>query len=246
MTNVSNIALVPVETDIDVTTVAPMRASLDRLIDGGCRRIVLNMSGVSFIDSAGMAMLLFEIRRMRALGGLLSLTDVSNEVLALFRRARLVDYVPVSCCASRRKAGDPDPSVLPLWRTVVPIDGNDLTLTRAQIAQLIRQVPLSQDESFDALLAAGEAVGNAVDHTDGSDALVTISGYSDRVVIEVSDSGPGFDPEEVCCDAQDDCSERGRGIRIMNLLADSVTIARKPCGPGMNVRIVKRAHALTD
>ena len=35
------------------------------------------------------------------------------------------------------------------------------------------------------------------------------------------------------------CAERGRGIRLMRLLADSVSIAHKSSGEGTVVRLVK-------
>lgn len=246
MKQTPDIALVPIETDVDVTTVAPLRSTIDRLIDEGCGRIILNMAGATYVDSAGMAMLLSEIRRMRNLGGLISLTNVSDQVMALLKRARLVDFVPVSSAASRERANELDPSVQPLWRTVIPINKNDIARTRATIEHLLEQVPLSPDELFDAVLAAGEAVGNAVDHTDGVGAVVTVAGYPDRAIIEVSDSGPGFDPNKALAQKTDEHAERGRGIKLMNLLADSLTIAHKPSGPGMMVRIVKLAHAATD
>ncbi len=241
-----NIALVPVERDLDVTTVSALRSVVDGLIGRGCRRIILNMSGATYVDSAGMALLLAEIRRMRSLGGLLSFTNVSDQVLAILRRARVVDFAPVSRPADRTAELAPDPSVRPLWRTVVPVDPNDLALTRANVSHLLEQVPLSHDELFDANLAVGEAVGNAVDHTDGSDAMVTVIGYPDRAVIEVTDCGEGFDPSAVYGRKVDPCAERGRGIRLMQLLADSVSIRPRPSGPGMLVRIVKMAHAATD
>ena len=121
-----------------------------------------------------------------------------------------------------------------------------LARLRATIKRLLEQVPLSSDELFDAVLATGEAVGNAVDHTDGKGAVVTVTGYPDRAIIEVSDTGPGFDPSKVLERKVDVQAERGRGIRLMNLLADSLTISHKPSGPGMLVRIVKLAHATTD
>lgn len=242
----SDIALIPVESDLDVTTVDAMRLTIDRLIDGGCRRIILNMSGASYIDSAGMGLLLGEIRRMRSCGGLLSLTNVSRPVLGILRRERVVDFIPVSTASSRGRINELDPSAQPLWRTIVPIDAEDLSLTRASIGRLLEQLPLSSDELFDAMLATGEAVGNAVDHTSGLGALVSITGYPDRAIIEVSDCGEGFDPEEQEQMPQDPEAERGRGLRVMNLLADSVTIAPKPSGTGMLVRIVKLAHAATD
>ena len=240
-----DIALVPVERDLDVTTVDAVRKAIYRLMDGGCRRIILNMRGASYVDSAGMGMLLGAIRRMRRVHGLLSLTNVSDQVLYLLKRARLVDYIPVSSGVQREEPVL-DPSVLPLWRTVIPVAYDDLPLARGKIEQLIEQVPLTQDEVFDAVLAAGEAMGNAVDHTDGIGTLVTVIGYPDRVVIEVSDCGPGFDPEASSCSEADPCAERGRGIRLMNLLSDAVSITPKPSGNGMLVRIVKLAHAATD
>lgn len=242
----SDIALIPVESDLDVTTVDAMRLTIDRLIDGGCRRIILNMRGASYIDSAGMGLLLGEIRRMRSCGGLISLTNVSRPVLTILRRERVVDFIPVTRADSRGRLNELDPSVQPLWRTIVPIDADDLSLTRANIGRLLEQLPLSSDELFDALLATGEAVGNAVDHTDGLGALVSITGYPDRAIIEVSDCGEGFDPNAQEQAEIDPCAERGRGIRVMNLLADSVTITPKPSGTGMLVRIVKLAHAATD
>ncbi|MCI7219345.1 STAS domain-containing protein, partial [Parafannyhessea umbonata] len=68
-----NIALVPVEGDLDVTTAPRVRATVDSLIASGCRRVILNMAGVQYVDSAGMALLFREIRSMRQAGGLLSL-----------------------------------------------------------------------------------------------------------------------------------------------------------------------------
>lgn len=237
-----DIALVPVDRDLDVTSVDALRQTLESLIADGCRRIILNMAGATYIDSAGMALLLAEIRRMRALKGLLSLTNVSDQVLAILRRARVVDFAPVSRTRPCDGRTVPDPSTPPLWRTVVPVNKGDLSLTRASIGHLLEQLSLTPDELFDATLAAGEAVGNAVDHTDGTGASVTIVGYRDRAVIEVTDCGPGFDPSCTSCVA-DPCAERGRGIRLMRLLADSVTITPRSTGEGMLVRIVKLAHA---
>jgi anti-anti-sigma factor len=241
-----NIALVPIEEDIDVTTAGALRVTLDRLINNGCRRIILNMSGASYVDSAGMATILVEIRRMRKLGGLISLTNVSDQVLAIMRRARLVDFVPVSSVGSNDAPDAYDPQAQPLWRTVVPVDSNNLAHTRASVSRLLARVPLSPDERFDANLAVGEAMGNAVDHTSGEGATITVAGYEDRVVVEVSDLGEGFDPNAVDEREAGSFEERGRGIKLMRLLADSVSISQRPSGTGMLVRIVKVAHATTD
>ena len=64
--------------------------------------------------------------------------------------------------------------------------------------------------------------------------------YPDRVVVEVSDCGCGFevaDDEELS--ETGPFAERGRGIRLMRLLADAVSISYKSAGEGTVVRLVK-------
>ena len=241
-----DIALVPVEEDLDVTSVDGLRTTLDALIRRGCRRVILNMAGVSYIDSAGMALVLAEIRRMRSAGGLISLTNVSDTVLAILKRARVVDFVPVSAAAHNSQIADVDPTAQPLWRSVVPIDDSNLAQSRALVAHLLERAPLSPDERFDAGLAAGEAMGNVVDHAGGTGALVSVTAYHDRAVIEVADHGCGFDVQKELEREVDPTAERGRGIRLMELLADSVSIKPQQYGPGTLVRIVKLASAYTD
>ena len=77
MEHTSDIVVLPVESDLTVLTAPRLRHDLDALIDGGCKRIILNMGKATYIDSAGMATILLEIRKMRAAGGLLSRINVS-------------------------------------------------------------------------------------------------------------------------------------------------------------------------
>lgn len=247
----TNIALVPVEGDLDVTNVARLRATLDALIDSGCRRIILNMAKASYVDSAGMGLIIREIGHMRQRGGLLSLTNVRPTVLRALALARVVDFAPVSAFGTSRDVPALDPGARPLWRHAFRIDPCDLAETRAKVADLLRSLPLTEDERFDANLAVGEAMGNAIDHTDDQCALVTMVGYPDRVMAEVTDNGRGCPQgaaapaapaalEEPC----DGWNERGRGIKLMRMLADSVTISARPQGAGTVVRIVKLARGV--
>lgn len=239
MAGKTNIALVPVEGDLDVTSVAALRQTLDTLIDNGCRRIVLNLAATSFMDSAGMGLIVRTVRRMREHGGLLSLTNVRPEVMRMLSRARIVDFVPVSGVHADIKVPTLEPGTLPLWRTSMRIDPHNLASTRKHVASLIDRMPFGPDDAFDLGLAVGEAMGNAVDHA-GDFSLVEVACYKDRAVVEVSDCGEGFD---VAAKEQaaptDPHAERGRGIALMRLLADSVTIGPKPSGSGTLVRIVK-------
>lgn len=235
-----NIALFSVVGDLDVTTVPGVRARIDRLLESGCRRILVNMEGVSHVDSAGMGLILTELRRMRREGGLISLVNVSPQVYRALRRMRMLDYMPVSRSGDRRRVAELDPSVLPSWRTTFRVDEGALADARERLGGLLSSLPFSPDGVFDMTLASGEALGNAVDHTCGGGVLVTVAAYPDRAIVDVADCGAGFslgaDEEvpEVAADA-----ERGRGIRLMRLLADSVSIEQKSTGEGTVVRLVK-------
>ena len=52
----AHIAQVPLDCDLDVATAPRLRRVIDGLIDDGCRRIVINMAGCDYVDSAGMAL----------------------------------------------------------------------------------------------------------------------------------------------------------------------------------------------
>lgn len=235
-----NIALVPVEGNLDVTTAPVVRRRVDYLLEHGCRRIFLNMADAAYVDSAGMGLILTELRRARAAGGLLSLINVSDQAYLALRRMRVLDFMPVRRAEPLSPVASLDPSVLPLWRMTFRVDEGSLSDARERVAELLARLPLSTDEVFDMKLAAGEALGNAVDHTCEGGVLATVAAYPDRVVVEVSDCGCGMElaedeePAEVGPDA-----ERGRGIRLMRLLADAVSITRKRAGEGTVVRLVK-------
>ncbi len=81
-----NIAVVSVTTDLDVRGVPRVKAQIEQLIDSGCRRIVLNMSEASYIDSCGMGFIVCAVRRMKTLGGLMSLTNVQIQQIGLCLR----------------------------------------------------------------------------------------------------------------------------------------------------------------
>lgn len=235
-----NIGLVDVTGDLDVVTVPAMRRRLDDMISSGSRRIFMNMKDVGYVDSAGMALILGELRRIRKLGGLLSLINVSAQLYRALSLMRMVDFMPVSRAGSRREVTALDPSVLPMWRTTFRVGSGELSSARERVSRLLRRLPFSSDDVFDMTLACGEALGNAVDHTCGGGVLATVAAYPDRVTVDVTDCGSGFslgedeEPPET-----GPASERGRGIRLMRLLADSVSISPKQAGEGTVVRLVK-------
>ncbi|MDD2587555.1 MAG: anti-sigma factor antagonist [Atopobiaceae bacterium] len=233
----SDILLVPVEGDLDVTTVPRLKERLEAAVEVGCRRVILNMADVSYIDSMGVALVFMLARDMRAQGGLLSLSGVGDDVYHTLVVTCLVDFVPVLRRGHVRSVPVLDPSVRPLWRRVIPVNPMQLGRARDRLSELLSRLPLGKDAVFDMTLAGGEALGNAIDHTCAEGVLLVVLAYPDRVVVEVSDCGEGF---ELAQDEEPEQSlERGRGIKLMRMLADSVTIGTKSTGEGTVVRLVK-------
>lgn len=233
-----DIALVHVPGDLTEHSASRLERTVGHFMEQGCRRVVLNMDGVAHIDSAGIGSIIAIVRSTRRNHCRLSIINVSPDVMHAFKIARIVDLVPVSAAGERRTVSELDPAVMPLWRRTLPVDAGDLHATRARVEELAKRLDMSSDDIFDLTLAVGEAIGNAADHTCGSGILATMSAYPDRVVVEVADCGGGFD-EVQCQDVTSKNYERGRGIKLMRLLVDAVSISTRSGGCGMLVRLEK-------
>lgn len=234
----NDIAVIAPAHDIDISTVPLLKERVDGLIDDGVRRVLLNCQNVTFIDSTGLAFLLSRARRLARLEGMLSLVNASPSVTRFIQIARLIDILHVT---SSDKPPVPvlSPNASPLWsKTVSVCEGVEhLGYYRHRVADMLATLPLSADECFDTALAAGEALSNAYDHACALGCALTVNAYADRVVIEVSDQGCGY---QISSDEEVEATEeRGRGIKLMRMLVDSVEVARRPGGAGTVVRLIK-------
>lgn len=235
---VSDCMMVPVRSDISVRTAPELKDHIEELMNGGCHRIILDMDKVGYIDSAGIALILSLSRKMRAMGGLLTLVNVSEMVNHILSVGCLAPFIP--CLAKQSsKAAVPALPVgsKPSKRLTVRIEPDTLQDARERLREFLEVLPLSSSELYDIILAAGEAMGNCVLHTDSGIGYLTCALYPDRLVMEAVDSGPGF---EIAPDVYPVVTlEHGRGIKIMRLLCDDVEIKKKPVGHGTIVRLVK-------
>jgi serine/threonine-protein kinase RsbW len=128
-------------------------------------------------------------------------------------------------------------------RLTIPARAEYITLCRLALTGIARVRELSDEVLADLKLALTEAASNSVRHAySGAEhaGVVEIS-YElrpDRLVIEVTDEGEGFDlaaaggpPEEL--------SEGGLGIAIIRAIADEVEIGKQPGGRGSRLRFEK-------
>ncbi|MER7762259.1 STAS domain-containing protein [Streptomyces sp. NPDC097619] len=90
---------------VELEVVPALRAIGDRLIDEGCRHLVLDASDTVRLDSDGVALLLAWYRRLERLEGTLSLTGVGEPPLSLLLRLGLDGVLGITPGAG---AGAPD------------------------------------------------------------------------------------------------------------------------------------------
>lgn len=225
--------------DIDISSVPRLRSSIESLKGSGVVRILINCENVAFIDSTGVAFLLTVARSLSREHGLLSLVNLSSNVMRFLQIARLVDALHASP-RTRPEVPLLAPDASPRWsKSVTVCEGVDhLPAYRHRMAEMLSGLPMSENDRYDMALAVGEALGNAYDHANGArGCTLAVSAYDDRVVAVLRDCGCGY---EISQDEAPAVSEtRGRGIRLMRLLVDSVDVSRRDDVPGTVVRLVK-------
>ena len=131
-------------------------------------------------------------------------------------------------------------------RLTIPAKPEYITLGRLALTGIarLRAEPLSPEVLGDLKLALTEACTNSVRHAyGGGEGLVEIlyELHPDRLVVEVSDQGEGFEPpaEPSAALTEEELSEGGLGIAIIEALADEFEISEGARG-GSRLRFVKR------
>jgi serine/threonine-protein kinase RsbW len=127
-------------------------------------------------------------------------------------------------------------------RLTIPARAEYITLCRLALTGIGRLRELSDELLADLKLALTEAASNSVRHAyAGASAGVVEISYlllPDRLVIEVTDEGEGFDPA-AAEGTPDELSEGGLGIAIIRAIADKVEIGERPGGKGSRLRFEK-------
>jgi serine/threonine-protein kinase RsbW len=128
-------------------------------------------------------------------------------------------------------------------RLTIPARAEYITLCRLALTGIARVRDFPDEVLADLKLALTEAASNSVRHAysgDDETGVVEISYElrADRLVIEVTDDGEGFDPEEAG-GPPEELSEGGLGIAIIRSIADEVEIGTQPGGKGSRLRFEK-------
>lgn len=127
-------------------------------------------------------------------------------------------------------------------RLCIPAKPEYISLGRLALTGLSRLRAFPDDALADLKLALTEACTNSVRHAyDGGEGMVEIlyELHEDRLVVEVTDSGEGFEYGDAHSKEPDELTEGGLGIAIIEALADELEIRDGEDG-GSRLRFVKR------
>jgi anti-anti-sigma factor len=82
--------------ELDIATVTTLRERLDAAVDAGVKRLVLDLSGVRFVDSVALASILTTKRRLAGEGRLIVVVDRSSYVMLVFECSGLPGVIEMA------------------------------------------------------------------------------------------------------------------------------------------------------
>jgi anti-anti-sigma factor len=100
-----DVNLVSLEGNLDISASEQFDSELGSQIDGGARKIILDFSGVKFVASTGLRMILKAAQRMKAENGLLHICCVNETVMEVFQMTGFDTILAISDTVETAKGG---------------------------------------------------------------------------------------------------------------------------------------------
>jgi serine/threonine-protein kinase RsbW len=110
-----------------------------------------------------------------------------------------------------------------------------LSIARERLGRLLHGRNLTREQRDDIHLALGEALANAIRHgcpvtPEGSHIHLRVRCSPERILLEVTDPGPGFDPSVIPEPDVFALNDGGMGLFFMRNVMDSVEFRRDERG----------------
>jgi anti-sigma B factor antagonist len=220
---------VAIRGELDSGTVPQLADAFAHAMEVGATELRVDLSAVSFIDSAGMRTMIFIERAAQERGVALEIVAPADEMTELLRRAGLtsrLDLTPSDRGPTSRDFAE---------RVEFDLPSTPLApgRARAELRDLLGS-RLSEAELGIVILLTSELVTNAVIHP-GTAAETTavihirVTLFDDGLRIEVADGGDGFDPTSLASrEMAGVVSEGGRGLFLVDNCASRWGTERRP------------------
>lgn len=114
-------------------------------------------------------------------------------------------------------------------RLSLPRDTASVSISRRIVRSALTALGVIEDIRFDVELALTEACANVVQHAAHSDEYEVMIGVEDATcVIDVIDSGHGYDEETLQATMPHPNAEEGRGLHLIRMLTENVRLDHHP------------------
>jgi anti-anti-sigma factor len=80
--------------ELDIATVPLVEEAVDAVLQGGTRRLIIDLSGLGFVDSSGLRLFIVLHQRAGAEGWTLALTRPEPQALKVFRLSGVEEDLP--------------------------------------------------------------------------------------------------------------------------------------------------------
>ena len=70
--------------EVDLSTAPALRSRIEQVVDGGARRLVVDLADVSFMDSSGLSVLVAGFKGMREAGGEMVVVCPNTSIAKIF------------------------------------------------------------------------------------------------------------------------------------------------------------------
>jgi serine/threonine-protein kinase RsbW len=231
--------------DLDFRTAAEVREALVQALADHGEPLVVDMNAVDFVDSSGLSALFEAAKLARGRQGKIRLIGVHRNVRRLLSVCGFVQFFDVVAATEPPPAPEIpcEPSVDGVVPGCLTLPGAaaSVPLIRRRIEEVARAMGFREAALRDLLIAVSEAATNAMKHGsprgEENRIFVTYEPDGDRLIVEVSDEGPGFDPLAVPVPVAEQMREGGMGVFFIRTLMDEVSFGHDDTGN--TVRMVK-------
>jgi serine/threonine-protein kinase RsbW len=231
--------------DLDFRTAPEIKETLLQAAARGRDGLVVDMDAVGFVDSSGLSALFEAAKLVRRNDGTIRLLRVHRNVRRLLSICGFVEFFEIEPAADPQATdtSEIDAPAVPLrsGRLELPGVPASVPLIRRHIEEVARSMGFRESALRDLLIAVSEAATNAMKHGsplgEQSRIFVHYQPDGDRLIVEVTDEGTGFDPLAVPVPVAEQMREGGMGVFFIRTLMDEVSF--RPEERGTTVQMIK-------
>ena len=210
--------------EIDESTTEKLRRKIDNEITRFLpRKVIFDFSDVSFMDSAGIGMLLGRYKIIRMLGGQLELINVNRQIEKVFEISGILRII----------------KMLGIYDNEMKLEfvskSSNEAFARIAVAAFASQLDPTIEELADIKTAVSEAVTNCIIHGyENSMGIVKVECKlkDNWVEIQISDSGKGIEDIELAkkplYTTKANLERSGMGFTIMESFMDEMKVESIP------------------